>query len=177
MKNKIIIILTAALTMSLCLTACAQSDNSHESLPTSSMSDVSNESSLSFQGSTSGTGGNSEPLPENNFPESFTGYLGETLHGADAAEQLNRTVKFDSFTYLRWAAPIFDNTLKTPDLINWDTYDMPKYDALFSQKQTDPEWFSVKPGDVLENGLVVKSARCGFEKMEFFDGTEAVIQT
>lgn len=182
MKNKLFI-LTAALTMSLCLTACAQSENSHESLQNitsstkDSSSNVSNESSLSSQSSLSSAGENSKPLPENNFPESFTGYLGETLHGADAAEQLGGTVKFDDFTYLRWAAPIFDNTLKTPDLINWDTYDIIKYDDIISQKQTDPKWFSVKPGDILENGLVVKSASCGFEKTKYFDGTEDILQT
>lgn len=180
MKNKIII-LTVALTMSLCLTACAQSENSHESLQNTtsstkdSSSNVSNESSLSSQSSTSSAGENSEPLPENNFPESFTGYLGETLHGADASEQFGRNVMFDNFTYLRWATPVFDNTLKNPDLINWDTYDMPQYDDILKQK--DPKWFSVKPGDVLENGLVVKSASCSFREANFYDGRKFVIQS
>ncbi len=182
MKNKLII-LTTALTMSLCLTACAKSENSHESLQSTtsssedSSSDVSSENSMSASSQSNSLSASENTSSEDNFPESFTGYLGETLHGADAVEQLNGTVKFDNFTYLRWATPFFDNTLKTPDLINWDTFDMPKYGDLFSQEQTDPKWFAVKPGDELENGLVVKSARCGFEKMKYFDGTEAVIQT
>lgn len=44
-------------------------------------------------------------------------------------------------------------------------------------RKKNPEWFLAKPGDVLENGLVVKSASCGFEKVGFPDGTEGVIQS
>lgn len=125
------------------------------------------------------SGANEDPNPssENHFPESFTGYLGETLYGTDASEQFSRSVMFDNFTYLRWATPVFDNTLKNPDLINWDTYDMPQYDDILRQKQKDPEWFLVKPGDVLENGLVVKSASCGFREANFYDGRKSVIQS
>lgn len=182
MKNKMVI-LVAVLTLSLCLTAC---DNS--TIDSSSSSEIPNSSadsssSISSENSSltpsydviSSEVNNSEQLPKDNFPESFTGYLGETLHGADASEQFGRTYYFDGFTYLRWATPVFDNTLKTPDLINWVTYDMPEYDDIRAQK--NPEWFLAKPGDVLENGLVVKSASCGFEKVGFPDGTEGVIQS
>ena len=113
------------------------------------------------------------PSSVNNFPESFTGYLGETLHGADASEQFGNVVFFDGFTYLRWMKPIFDSTLKTPDLINWDTYDIAKYDT--AEKRNDPQWFLAKTGDKLENGLVVKSASCGFEEARFTDGTKAIL--
>lgn len=192
MKKSFSIILTLALAASL--TACKGSENVLENQGTqsssqSSVSRSASESSKDNQDSApvfsvsstfsdNGSQNTSESLPpEDNFPESFTGYLGETLRGTDAVEKTGGKVRFDNFTYLRWAAPVFDNTLKTPDLINWDTLEMPKYDDIISQKQADPKWFSVKPGDVLENGLVVKSASCAFEKMKFFDGTEAVVQT
>lgn len=183
MKNKHII-LAAALIMSLCLTACDNSDhkwNDPHNTSTSNSENLSSTSSSSvgsmFSSNTESSPAETENSypPENNFPESFTGYLGETLHGADASDRFGRTYYFDGFTYLRWATPVFDNTLKTPDLINWDTYDMPKYDDILAQK--DPEWFLVKPGDVLENGLVVKSASCGFVEVNFIDGTKGVIQT
>lgn len=175
MKNKKVI-LAAVLTLPLCLTACNKNNADSVSSSNTPISSVESTISSSVDIS-SGVTENSNPLPENNFPESFTGYLGETLYGADAAEQLNGNVRFDNFTYLRWATPVFDNTLKTPDLINWNTYDMPKYDYILAQKQKDPKWFSVKPGDVLENGLVVKSASCGFREAKFYDGRKSIIQS
>ncbi len=182
MKNKMVI-LVAVLTLSLCLTACDNSTIDSSSSSEIPISSADSSSSISSENSslipsydvTSSEVNNSEQLPKDNFPESFTGYLGETLHGIDASEQSGRTYYFDGFTYLRWATSVFDNTLKTPDLINWDTYDMPEYNNIRAQK--NPEWFLVKPGDVLENGLVVKSASCGFEKVGFPDGTEGVIQS
>lgn len=185
MKNKMGI-LAAVLTLLLCLTACdksnidsgSSSDTPISSTDNSSGSPILSEDSSSTlsQDVTSNEGEKSKPLLENNFPESFTGYLGETLHGADASEQLGNSVFFDGFTYLRWATPVFDNTMKTPDLINRDTYEMPKYDDILSQNQKNPKWFSVKTGDSLENGLVVKSASCGFEKATFYDGSKAIMQ-
>lgn len=179
MKNKTII-LAAILGLPLYLTACDKSVDDFESSSSTTSSSVecpSVEISTSYSvENSSGVTGNSDPTVENNFPESFTGYLGETLYGANASEQFGRKVRFDNFTYLRWATPVFDNTLKTPDLINWDTYDMPKYDDVLTRN--DPKWFLVKPGDVLENGLVVKSASCGFEEVvNYFDGREYVVQT
>ncbi len=47
---------------------------------------------------------------------------------------------------------------------------------MLSEKK--PEWFVVKPGDTLENGLVVKSAKCAFEKCFFLGETEpCILQT
>ena len=192
MKKTITTILALTLTMSL--TACSSAENipDDKDIQNSSQSGISKPTSESSQNSKDGS--HSSPtsstfsenssssaseslLSEDDFPESFIGYVGETLRGADAAEKSDNTVKFDNFTYLRYAAPIFDNTLKTPDLIDQDTLEMPKYDDMISQKQTDPKWFAVRAGDVLENGLVVKSVSCGFKKMKYFDGTEEVIQT
>lgn len=179
MKNKTII-LAAVLALPLCLTACDKNADSSGSSSSTTSSSVESSSVVSLSSSLAensfGMTENSVPTAENDFPESFTGYLGETLYGANASEQFGRKVRFDNFTYLRWATPVFDNTLKTPDLINWDTYDMPKYDDVLTQN--DPKWFLVKPGDVLENGLVVKSASCGFEEVvNYFDGREYVVQT
>ena len=168
MKNKTNI-LAVVLALPLCLTACDKNGEGEISTSTSSSSSSSSSSissSSSVESSSDIPADSSQPS-ENNFPESFTGYLGETLYGADASEHYGRKVIFDDFTYLRWAAPFFDNTLKTPDLIDWDTYDMPKYDDIIKQK--NPNWFLVKPGDVLENGLVVKSVYCSFEDVNYFD--------
>lgn len=178
MKNRNLI-LAFVLAMSLCMTACDNTtkDSENSSGSSSSSSSSSNEesnSSSSEESSSSAEESSSQP-EQDNFPESFTGYLGETLYGKDAEEQVDKSLKFDGFTYLRWAIPIFDNTLKNPDLINWDTYEMPKYNEIKEQK--NPGWFLVKPGDTLENGLKVKSACCIFRKCNFIDGTKVIMQT
>lgn len=175
MKNKKVI-LAAVLSLPLYLTACDKNNADSVNSSYTPISNVESTFSSSVKISSSVTE-DSNPSSENNFPESFTGYLGEKLSGADATEQLDGNVMFDNFTYLRWATPVFDNTLKTPDLINWDTYDIPKYDDILVQKQKDPKWFLVKPGDVLENGLVVKSASCSFREAKFYDGRKSIIQS
>lgn len=183
MKKKIAIL--SALAVILCAGCTSENNNSSESSSVESSSnssietssDVSTESSIvessSSAESSSSESENSIQPSQDKFPEEFTGFVGETLYGKDA-EQRDNLCYFDGFAYVRWATPVFDNTLKTPDLINWDTYEMPKYDHIIQQK--DPKWFVVKPGDVLENGLVVKSAHCVFEGFEY-DGKKYVRQT
>lgn len=187
MKKKIAVL--SALAVILCA-GCSNNNSSDSSnvesssssnIETSSADNSSStessivESNSSIESSSSETE-NSSQSPESNFPEEFTGYVGETLYGADAVEQLgNGRLDFEGFTYVRWATPVFDSTLKTPDLINRDTYEMPKYDDILTQK--DPKWFVVKPGDKLENGLVVKSASCSFEEYTTIDGTSFVSQS
>ncbi len=186
------ILFLGILSASLCLTACDNSDGESSfeessSVPTSSSTESSSpessstetssdiESSSSVEASSS-EAENSSQHPESKYPEEFTGYVGETLYGADAVKQYEYgRLDFEGFTYVRWAAPFFDNTLKTPDLVNWDTYEMPKYDGILTQK--DPKWFVVKPGDKLENGLVVKSAHCSFQKSTYVDGTTSINQS
>lgn len=166
MKKKIAVL--SALAVILC--AGCSNNNSSDS------SNVESSSSSNIETSSADKSSNSSQPPESNFPEEFTGYVGETLYGTDAVEQLgNGRLDFEGFTYVRWATPVFDSTLKTPDLINWDTYEMPKYDDILDQKGA--KWFVVKPGDVLENGLVVKSASCSFEEFNFADGTSFVSQS
>lgn len=163
-----------AVTILATLTACVNSQNSSDSSTSSSTSSTASSTyTESLTTSTTSTENSSQPS-EDNFPEKFTGYAGETLYGADAVLQMGNRLDFDGFTYVRWATPVFDSTLKTPDLINRDTYEMPKYDDIIKQK--DPEWFVVKPGDVLENGLAVKSACTSFEELEI-DGEKIICQT
>ncbi len=75
----------------------------------------------------------------------------------------NGSLKFD-FTFIRYAKPVFHTTIDEPDLIEWESVESAKtihdfkwkVDTLYAIE--DPEYFKVKPGDRLKNGLVVKSA-------------------
>ena len=180
MKNKTII-LASVLALSLCLTACEKTSENSESSSSSaesssSSAEISSSSAekSSSESSSSSEESSSNPAP-NNFPESFTGFLGETIYTADASEKYDYMLRYNSFAYLRWATPVFDNNLKTPDLFNLDTFECPKYDGKLTQK--NPEWFVIKPGDVLENGLKVKSTITTFEQWGTESGGKTVGQS
>lgn len=151
MKNKKII-LASVLAFSLCLTACEKSpaNSGNSSGSHSSNADSSSSSSIQENSSLATSG------------DSITGFLGETIYTDNAYQKDEYMMRFNYFGYIRYASPVFENTLKTPDLFNLDTYECPKYDGKLTQK--NPEWITVKPGDVLENGLKVKTTECVFEQ-------------
>lgn len=62
------------------------------------------------------------------------------------------------FCWLRSLEPVFRSTLDEPDLVaDWDNFE---FKEGVTTEVEDPKWFRVKAGDVLENGLVVKGAKC-----------------
>lgn len=74
----------------------------------------------------------------------------DLVHGyGDSAQYIG----FDSL-YLYKTKPYFRNTADEPDMINWETLEVKDEPEEF----TDLEYFKVTAGDVLDNGLKVKSA-------------------
>lgn len=69
------------------------------------------------------------------------------------------------FAYLRYAAPILHTTIDDPDLYNWETE---KLSENHSAELDRSDFFKVKAGDVLENGLTVKSAEYWRNKDELW---------
>lgn len=60
-----------------------------------------------------------------------------------------------NFGFLRYAKPVFQNSIDDPDCYNEDTL---KFNAPVDIVIDDPDYFKVKAGDVLENGMTVDSA-------------------
>lgn len=87
---------------------------------------------------------------------------GSTLSPSEASETFGSKSSpgliFD-FAFMRYAKPGFYNTIDDPDIYDFDTF-------LFTFYNEDltyiyPDYFKVQAGDVLENGLTVKSASFG----------------
>lgn len=84
---------------------------------------------------------------------------GEILKKADAADvvaegTLVRAVTYD-FAYMRKVQPVFVNTLDDPNAFDWDNMEFKPMPEI----PEDLGWFKIKAGDVLDNGLKVKSAK------------------
>lgn len=94
------------------------------------------------------------------FPlDAFIGFDGKEVKKTDAigamqgeGEQIYLTY---DFAYLRYAKPVWKNTLLNADLVDWETYE---FNDDTERRISDPDYFSVKAGDVLDNGLSVKNA-------------------
>ena len=59
------------------------------------------------------------------------------------------------FAFIRYAEPIFMNTLDDPDLVDLNTFEINGY----TRREIEPKWIKVKAGDILENGMKIASAR------------------
>lgn len=64
------------------------------------------------------------------------------------------------FSYLRKVRPYFRNTFDEPGMINWETMEIS--DAREHGPVPTSDYFKIKAGDVLENGLTVKTAQTAF---------------
>ncbi len=95
------------------------------------------------------------------FPlDTFVGFDGKEVKKTDAVGAMQGeggqiTYLTYDFAYLRYAKPIWKNTLLNADLIDWETYE---FNDDTARHISDPNYFSVKTGDVLDNGLSVKKA-------------------
>lgn len=83
---------------------------------------------------------------------------GEVIKNSDADFVHSRGdmvthIGFDS-VYMYKAKPYYRNTIDEPDIISWETLELKNDPGEF----TDYEYFKVKAGDTLDNGLTVKSA-------------------
>lgn len=166
MKFKLISV-TIILSMLTALTACGN----ESSLPDSTPSDATNSSAPISQGSTIDPASSdvSSAVPQVNNWEDYVGPDGQPVTLADATVDADGRVTFD-YSFIKYAPQIYDDSLKNPGLINWETFEFAPYNGTYT-----PAIKRVKAGDVLENGLKVAKA---YETLEF--GTyvdEATLET
>lgn len=64
------------------------------------------------------------------------------------------------FSYLRKVMPYFRNTVDEPGMINWETMEVSNKPEAGLAPSSD--YFKIKAGDVLDNGLTVKTAKTAF---------------
>ena len=165
-----------AMAMAASLTACDSKENPNSSDNSDSNSSVTGTSDSS-DGETDNSGNSENSSPESDpdsvsepsieeliaaFPlDSFTAPDGSTISKSEATNVLgdNYMIGFD-FAYLRYPTPIFHNTLQEPDLVNLDTFE---WKTDYPNTAESPEYFKVKAGDTLKNGLVVESAAMYFD--------------
>ncbi|MBD5104046.1 MAG: hypothetical protein HDT47_04180 [Ruminococcaceae bacterium] len=89
---------------------------------------------------------------------------GSTLSPSEASETFGSTSSpgliFD-FAFMRYAEPVFSHTIDDPDIYDFDTFsfNVSDEDLIY----ISPDYFKVQAGDVLQNGLTVKSASFGIE--------------
>lgn len=82
----------------------------------------------------------------------FTGPDGQPVTLAGAAVDEQGRVTFD-YGFIKYAPSIYYDSLKDPDLINWETFEFAPYNGAYT-----PTIKRLKAGDVLENGLKVTKA-------------------
>lgn len=166
------------LTAALLLGGCAEQMNSpaqgtentssdsnfSDSTVTSNSDSTLTDSGTSVSSNNPESSTNSESEPDlqtliENFPiENITLPDGSIVNKNEATGGFSgfyQILEFD-FTFLRYARPIFRNTLDTPDMVDWTT-NGDELEGFYVIEDTN--YFKVKPGDKLENGLVVKTAK------------------
>lgn len=76
-----------------------------------------------------------------------------------------------NFGFLRYSKPIFQSTLDDPDCYSYDTN---SFTDPVDENITDPDYFRVQAGDVLENGMRVESATY---KVTWKDGKQSFVES
>lgn len=95
------------------------------------------------------------------FPlDTFVGFDGNEVKKTDAVGAMQGeggqiTYLTYDFAYLRYAKPVWKNTLLNKNLMDWETFE---FDEEIEYHIADPNYFSVKVGDTLDNGLSVTKA-------------------
>lgn len=90
---------------------------------------------------------------------------GSVLSASEASETFGDTSSpgliFD-FGFLRYAKPVFMNSFDDPEIFDFsaDSFNVPTESIIYYE----PDFFKVRAGDVLENGMTVKSASYGVER-------------
>lgn len=143
------ILLTAALLLSGC------SKQNDTSLPDSDSGISSYDPTSSDTKSDVSSYIESFPLDSFTAPDGSTVNKSEAVYAAPLDDGSTYAIGFD-FSYMRYAKPLFDNTFENPGLIDWDTLE---FDTDIGFMIEDTDYFKVKAGDTLENGLTVESAQ------------------
>ncbi len=161
MKKITSVLISLAVIMSL--TACSTEKPLTNTTSTSGNSSSSASSSIKTTPDTSSStdttpSNSSSPVQQvSHWEEDLIGADGEPLPLSDAViEHSGAGDEYVMFNYsiIEYAPPIYDDTFKNPDLINWETNEFASHDYNYT-----PVRERVKAGDVLDNGLKVKEAR------------------
>ena len=100
----------------------------------------------------SGTAVNAYPENEISLPDGSVVSKNEAVRTYNDNEM--PVLEFN-FGFLRYAKPVFQNSIDDPDCYNYDTWTFnDPIDVIID----DPDYFRVEAGDVLENGMTVDSA-------------------
>lgn len=173
MKKITTIIITAALIAAL--TGCNKTENPDSSNDSTSTSSQAN-ATQSTESEESTDSADSEPLSDDvkklleKFPKvaEYTGYDGnvmplDRIKNVKFSEEFNPTVTYD-LGYMTYGSPVFATSLDNDDwksdgdgfsdVLDWLSYRRDEAEKSFP----DHNFFMVKPGDKLKNGLVVKTA-------------------
>lgn len=174
------LLLIAALLLSGCAdqrnspsqgTTNTSSDNNlSDSTVTSNSNSASTDSETSVSSNNPESSTNSESKPDlkaliNDFQvDSITAPDGSQVNKSDAVYATGTIggpiwLGYD-FSYIRYSQPVFFSTFDDPDLINWESSDLVPGDFNIDIYDLikDPKFLKIKAGDILENGLTVKSA-------------------
>ena len=156
----IALMLAAALTLS----ACGRNDNVQPENGGGTPSQ--NAAENAPEESEENSGENNEQPSEAEIPEdvqkvidmfdtdSFTAPDGSEVMLTEAASQINDfALRFD-FAYLRYAFPIYKDTVTNPEIYDFDNFEF----TVDNYTMEVPEYFRVKKGDVLDNGMTVTEA-------------------
>lgn len=92
------------------------------------------------------------PSEEVYFPDGSTEEKGTAVRTYGTVEQ--PVLEYD-FGFLRYAKPVFQSSLDDPDCFDFESY---TFKDPVGVNIENPEYFRVKAGDVLENGMEVESA-------------------
>ncbi len=149
MKKSLSII--PALVLALSLTACDTSPETSSETSGGSSSDTSSDVPTSSTSSSTDPA-SSSAVPQVNNWKDFIGADGQPVTLADATVDEQGRVSFD-YSFIEYAPPIYDDSLKNPDLINWETLEFAPHNGAYT-----PTVKRLRAGDVLENGLKVKQA-------------------
>lgn len=175
MKKKALILMSSVLLVSL--TGCTGTEPSDSATSENSSAQSSTDYSVSSTESTESTESeSSKPLPDNvlkllEICPAVADYVGSDgnkmpLDRITEVGQLENDFGYGKIKYelgyLTYGIPCFATTVGNPDWrLNGGFSDINEWIDLYMEKGkkvAEPKYFMVKPGDRLENGLVVKSA-------------------
>ena len=173
-KYKAIPLLLAA---ALALSACEASDNiqaENDGTPSQTTTENATQGSggenneNNSQETTAEEPGESEGEPENNGGElsveelieqfdvdRFTTPDGTEVMLTEATSQMSDLALCFDFAYIRYAFPIYSDTITNPEIYDFENYEF----TVDNYIEEVPEYFRVTKGDVLDNGMTVTEAK------------------
>lgn len=86
--------------------------------------------------------------------DSFVGPDGAEVKLTEATSQLNDYILHFDFAYMRYANPIYSDTVANPDLYDFENFEF----TVDENAEAEAEYFKVVKGQKLDNGLTVKEA-------------------